>query len=68
MSNGKQIGKRLRSLRKKEMMTIASVADLLGIAPSTLTSYELGVRIPRDKIKKKIANYYGKTFESIFFK
>lgn len=48
-------------------MTIADVAAVLGIAPSTLTAYELGSRTPRDGVKEKIADYYGKSVSAIFF-
>ena len=29
--------------------------------------YERGERIPRDQVKKRIAHYFGKTVEEIFF-
>lgn len=67
MPDSKEIGDRLRSLRSKREKTIAEVANALGIAPSTLTAYELGDRTPRDEIKVKIANYYGRSVGSIFF-
>lgn len=67
MANNRQIGERLRELRKRENKTIAEVAAALGIAPSTLTAYELGGRTPRDDTKVKIANYYDKSVEMIFF-
>lgn len=67
MPSNKQVGDWLRCLRKKKKMTIADVSAALGIAPSTLTAYELGSRTPRDGIKKKIADYYGKTVGAIFF-
>ena len=47
-------------------MTIADVAAVLGIAPSTLTAYELGSRTPRDGVKEKIADYYGKSVSAFF--
>lgn len=67
MIDNKQIGKQLRELRTGRKKTIVEVATALGIAPSTLTAYELGDRTPRDAIKEKIANYYGKTVGFIFF-
>lgn len=56
-----------QGIEKKKKMTIADVAEVLGIAPSTLTAYELGSRTPRDGVKEKIADYYGKSVSSIFF-
>lgn len=67
MANNRQAGERLRELRKMGNKTIAEVAAAIGIAPSTLTAYELGSRTPRDGIKVKIANYYDKSVETIFF-
>lgn len=68
MFDNKKIGERLRTLRRKKGLVIVEVATELGIAPSTLTAYELGTRIPRDCIKEKIANFYGKSVGTIFFK
>ncbi len=67
MPNNKQVGELLRELRKKKNKTIVDAAKDLGIAPSTLTAYELGERTPRDETKEKIANYYGMTVGAIFF-
>ena len=43
------------------------VAEATGISISALTMYELGQRIPRDEIKVRLANYYGRTVQSLFF-
>lgn len=43
------------------------VATKLDISVSALQMYENGQRIPRDDIKMKIAAYYGKTVQEIFF-
>lgn len=63
MSN--KIGKRLRKLRGDR--TQAQVADDLGISVASVASYELGDRIPRDPLKIKIAKYYDRTVQDIFF-
>ena len=47
--------------------TQAEVAKDLGITVSALSMYENNNRIPRDEIKIKIANYYKKSVEEIFF-
>ena len=60
-----KIGRRLRKLRGDK--TQAQVADDLGISTSAVGSYELGERVPRDKLKVKIAKYYDTTVEAIFF-
>ena len=43
------------------------VIKAVGISLSALTMYEIGQRIPRDEIKVKLAKYYGKTVEELFF-
>ena len=57
-----KIAKNLVTLRGER-----SVAVALGLSLSTLTMYEIGARIPRDENKEKIARYYGKTVDEIFF-
>lgn len=60
-----KIGNKLRELRGSKSM--ADVANALGITPSAVGNYEQGIRIPRDEIKKKIAEYFGKSVGEIFF-
>lgn len=60
-----KIGTKLTELRGKIPRTI--VAEALEISNSTLQMYENGKRIPRDEIKVKIANYYNKSVQEIFF-
>ncbi|MEW4368583.1 helix-turn-helix transcriptional regulator [Paenibacillus kandeliae] len=52
----------LRANRSQEEVTIA-----LGISKSTWSMYENAERIPKDEIKIKIANYFNKTVQEIFF-
>lgn len=63
--NPKVVGQRLIKLRGGK--TQEAVAKALGITPQALSNYELGLRIPRDSLKKKIAMYYKKTVQEIFF-
>ena len=65
MPNAITIGSTLRKLRGKTPRS--AVADACGISISALTMYETGKRIPRDEIKVKLARFYGRTVESIFF-
>ncbi|MDD6485310.1 MAG: helix-turn-helix transcriptional regulator [Clostridiales bacterium] len=39
----------------------------IGITKSSWSMYERGERIPRDEIKIRIARYFKKTVEEIFF-
>ncbi len=63
--NAKIIGETLINLRGSR--TREAVANDIGISKSAIAMYEAGERIPRDEIKLKIAKYYGKTVEEIFF-
>lgn len=59
------VGQRLIDLRGTRTQEV--VAKSLGITSQALSNYELGLRIPRDSLKKKIALYYGKSVQEIFF-
>ena len=59
------IGKRLKELRGKK--TQAEVAKAIGISVSSLSMYEQNKRTPRDGTKMKLAAYFKKSVQSIFF-
>lgn len=59
------IAKRLVELRGDKSRE--EVAKAIGVSKSAIAMYETGERIPRDPIKLKIADYYGKTVQEIFF-
>ena len=61
----KAIGKRLAKLRAKRSQ--AEVCKAVGITQQALSAYETGLRMPRDGIKIKLANYYNRTVQYIFF-
>lgn len=63
--DSKKVGKRLVILRGKK--TQDEVAKEIGVTSQALSNYELGLRLPRDSIKKRIAIYYGKSVQEIFF-
>ncbi|MGB4588992.1 MAG: helix-turn-helix transcriptional regulator [Clostridiaceae bacterium] len=63
--DSKRIGNKLIELRRD--ISRETVANDLGISVSALAMYEQGNRVPRDEIKIKIAQYYGKTVQEIFF-
>jgi len=63
--NKEEIGKNLLVLRGN--MSREMVAKTNGISVSSLQMYENGQRIPRDEIKVRLARYYGKSIEEIFF-
>ena len=43
------------------------VAEAIGVAQSTCAMYGSGQRVPSDNVKIRIAMYYKKTVQSIFF-
>jgi transcriptional regulator with XRE-family HTH domain len=55
--------KRLRGNKTQE-----EVSKACNISISSLSMYEQGERVPRDEVKTKLADYYGKTVQYIFFK
>jgi transcriptional regulator with XRE-family HTH domain len=44
-----------------------TVCEAIGIALSTLSMYENGERVPRDRIKLKLANFYQKDIKELFY-
>ncbi|KAF5045251.1 hypothetical protein DSECCO2_483190 [anaerobic digester metagenome] len=63
--DAKKIGMRLSELRGGK--STDQVAEDLGVSYSAMRMYERGERIPRDEIKLKIAHYFGRTVQEIFF-
>lgn len=63
--NPKAIGAYLRQLRGAK--TQEEVANAIGVTSMAISSYENGERIPRDEIKIRIANYYDRTVQQVFF-
>lgn len=56
----------LRELRGTK--TIRAIATELGISPSAWAMYENGERTPRDDLKMRIARYFNKTVQEIFYR
>lgn len=65
MINAKEIGARLIKLRGD--IPRERVSKEVGISLSAITMYENGERIPRDDIKVKLAIFYHRTVQEIFF-
>ncbi len=61
----KKIAQKLIFLRGN--ISREEVAIGVGISVSALQMYENGNRVPKDEIKIKIAEYYGKSVQEIFF-
>lgn len=61
------IGDNLRYLRKKKGVTQTEVARALGVPVSTYNAYETGQNVPKDQMKQRIAEYFSRSVQFIFF-
>lgn len=57
----------LKLKKARGKIPASEVCEKCGISPSALRMYEAGLRIPRDEIKKKLANFYKTTVQELFF-
>mgnify|MGYP001008288581 FL=1 len=55
----------LRNLRGDK--TQEEIATALGITKSSWAMYERDERVPRDEVKIRIAKYFGKSVEELFY-
>ena len=55
----------LRKLRGDR--TQEEIAAILGITKSSWAMYERDERVPRDEVKIRIANFFGKTVRELFY-
>ena len=62
------IADNLRYLRKRKGITQTELAEALGIPVTTYNAYETGQNRPRMETMQKIADFYGRTVQFIFFK
>lgn len=60
-----KIAEKLVKLRGDK--TQKEIAEAIGVAQSTYAMYEIGQRIPSDEVKIRIAKYFKKTVQFIFF-
>lgn len=58
-------GEKLRLLRGSKSQD--EIAKEIGVTKSSWAMYERNERIPRDEVKIKIANFFGKSVQEIFF-
>ena len=65
MSRNEIVAEKLVKLRGNKSRE--TVAKACGISISALAMYERGERIPRDDIKVRLAEYYNRSVNFIFF-
>lgn len=63
--NKKAIGDKLRELRGSRSREEVAVAAQ--VTASAIWMYEAGQRCPNDETKVRLADYFGKTVEDIFY-
>lgn len=63
--DAKVIGDRLLKLRGDRSRE--DVAKAVGVSVSAMSMYENGERIPRDRIKMRLADFYNQTVQELFF-
>lgn len=59
------IGNRLKELRGDRPKELVALS--VGITSQALINYETGTRVPKDAIKVKLAAYFGKTVQELFY-
>lgn len=60
-----EFAKILRELRGDR--TQEAIAEAVGVTKSSWAMYERGERVPRDEVKVRIAAYFGRSVQDIFF-
>lgn len=60
-----RVGGYLKELRGNR--TQSEVAEAVGVTTMAISQYERGERMPNDEMKIKLARYFQKTVEEIFF-
>lgn len=63
----KKLGNKLRKLRIDDGKTQKELADLFEVSVSSISMYEMGLRVPSDKIKAKYSTFFKKDVGGIFF-
>src|SRR5690625_3368850 len=58
-ANAKKVGKRIKTLRQQNKLTLKELGEKLSIAISTINSWERGVSVPRKKTLIKISNFFN---------
>ena len=62
-----KIGRKLRYLREKSGKTQKELADIMNLSTSAISMYEMGERVPSDKVKRQYALLFDVSIEDLFF-
>lgn len=63
--NREKVGEYLKEMRGER--TQSEVAAAVGVTTMAISQYERGERMPNDEMKVRLAKYFQKTVEEIFF-
>lgn len=58
-----KFGVRLKKLRKEKSLRQKDLADILGLAQTTIANYEQNTRFPNEEILKKLSDYFNVSFD-----
>lgn len=54
-----ELGARLKELRRERNWTQGQVAERIGVTPSVISAYEIGIRLPSYEALLKLVRLYG---------
>ena len=54
-------------MRVQDGKTQKDLADIMGLGVSTIAMYEIGARIPSDRVKKQYSLLFNNSVDDIFF-
>ncbi|WP_371519259.1 helix-turn-helix domain-containing protein [Gemella sanguinis] len=60
-------GEKIKRLRQSKYLSQSQLASQLGVSTSAISQYETEVRIPRDEVKIRIAEFFETEVAHIFF-
>nr|DAR79253.1 MAG TPA: helix-turn-helix domain protein [Caudoviricetes sp.] len=60
-------GEKIKQLRQSKYLSQSQLASQLGVSTSAISQYETEVRIPRDEVKIRIAEFFETEVAHIFF-
>ncbi|MFI5361982.1 MAG: helix-turn-helix transcriptional regulator [Elusimicrobiota bacterium] len=63
----RKISNRVRNLRTQAELTQEELADKVGVTRVTINCLERGVYLPSIELAFKLARFFGKSVEDIFF-
>jgi len=63
----KSVAERIKEARLELGLTQVQLAEQAGISESAVQMYEIGQRVPRDTVKKKLAEILKKPVQDLFF-